>query len=154
MSQFSELVYSVVEQIPKGRVATYGQIARLIGKPRSSRVVGYALHRNPKPGIIPCHRVVFKDGALAPGFAFGGSEAQRELLLSEGVVFTDKGTVDLETCLWEVLVRTRFRTLHKPYELAYRTSGSCDKATRLVRYTNASGSTRFKSKAITTQVLA
>ena len=53
-----ERIYAVVCQIPAGKVATYGQIARLAGNPRWARVVGYALHNNPRPGEIPCHRVV------------------------------------------------------------------------------------------------
>ena len=58
---FFERVYEVVEQIPEGMVATYGQVALLAGRPRSARYVGYALHSNPRPGEIPCHRVVFAD---------------------------------------------------------------------------------------------
>ena len=58
-----ERVYAAVRLIPRGSVATYGQIARAIGNPRLSRVVGYALHVNPEPGVIPCHRVVRRDGA-------------------------------------------------------------------------------------------
>ncbi len=91
-----EIIYEVVKSIPKGRVATYGQVARLAGNPRWSRVVGYALHVNPAPGIIPCHRVVNREGKLAPSFAFGGSEIQRELLEAEGIVFEEDGTIDLE----------------------------------------------------------
>lgn len=84
---FSQRVYDVVCQIPKGKVATYGQVAALIGSPRSARYVGFALHSNPLPGVVPCHRVVFKNGACAPGFAFGGPDVQRKLLESEGVRF-------------------------------------------------------------------
>ena len=62
---FFERVYEVVEQIPEGMVATYGQVALLAGRPRSARYVGYALHGNPRPGESPCHRVVFADGAYA-----------------------------------------------------------------------------------------
>ena len=51
-----ERIYAVVQTIPKGKVATYGQVALLAGNPRWARVVGYALHVNPKPGVIPCHR--------------------------------------------------------------------------------------------------
>ena len=86
---FFERVYEVVEQIPEGMVATYGQVALLAGRPRSARYVGYALHSNPRPGEIPCHRVVFADGRICEGFAFGGPDAQRELLLGEGVAFKD-----------------------------------------------------------------
>ena len=84
---FNKRVYEVVRRIPKGKVATYGQVAALAGAPRNARFVGYALHSNPEPGVIPCHRVVFRDGSLAPGFAFGGPERQRLLLEEEGVTF-------------------------------------------------------------------
>ncbi len=91
-------IYEQVKKIPKGKVATYGQIALMAGNPRWSRVVGYALHSNPQPGIIPCHRVVTKDGKLSKAFAFGGENMQRDLLLSEGVIFLDSNTVDLVKC--------------------------------------------------------
>ncbi len=90
-----EKIYEVVKGIPKGRVMTYGQVAMLAGNPRWSRVVGYALHVNPEPGVIPCHRVVKKNGETASGFAFGGSEVQRQMLESEGVAFTEDGLVDM-----------------------------------------------------------
>lgn len=98
---FFERVYDAVCHIPRGSVATYGQVARLVGEPRKARFVGYALHSNPRPGQVPCHRVVFTDGSLAPGFAFGGPEAQRELLAAEGVAFLPDGRVDLGSCRWE-----------------------------------------------------
>ena len=72
-----ERVYAAVRLIPRGSVATYGQIARAIGNPRLARVVGYALHVNPEPGVIPCHRVVRRDGAVSSAFAFGGASEQR-----------------------------------------------------------------------------
>lgn len=97
---FFERVYEVVEQIPEGMVATYGQVAKLVGEPRKARYVGFALHVNPRPGEIPCHRVVFADGRLASGFAFGGSGVQRRLLEDEGVEFLDEDRVDLDTCRW------------------------------------------------------
>lgn len=101
---FFERVYSMVEQIPYGMVATYGQIARLVGEPRKSRYVGFALHNNPRPGVgagkVPCHRVVFADGSLASGFAFGGPDAQRLMLEAEGVVFLPNGKVDLKASRW------------------------------------------------------
>lgn len=96
MSAFSERIYEVVKLIPCGRVMSYGQVARLAGNPRGARAVGFALHRNPQPGVIPCHRVVFRDGSLAPGFAFGGPDEQRQLLEAEGVGFTEDGRVDME----------------------------------------------------------
>lgn len=97
---FFESVYDMVEQVPRGMVATYGQIAALVGAPRRARYVGYALHVNPQPGAIPCHRIVFADGRLAEGFAFGGPEAQRALLEAEGVAFLPDGRVDLAACRW------------------------------------------------------
>ena len=100
MSAF-EKVYEIVKKIPEGRVATYGQIARLLGNPRYSRVVGYALHVNPSPDTIPCYRVVNRDGRTSPAFAFGGQDVQKELLLSEGVEFLPNGNVDLSRFLWD-----------------------------------------------------
>ncbi len=97
---FFERVYEVVEQIPEGMVATYGQVALLAGRPRSARYVGYALHSNPRPGLIPCHRVVFADGRICEGFAFGGPDAQHELLTGEGVTFIDPMHVDMAACRW------------------------------------------------------
>ena len=97
---FFQRVYGIVEQVPEGMVATYGQIARLVGEPRKARYVGYALHVNPRPGEIPCHRIVFADGRLASGFAFGGPEVQRAMLEDEGVPFLADGRVDLSKCRW------------------------------------------------------
>ena len=97
-----ERIYSAVEKIPCGRVATYGMIAAMTGNPRRSRVVGFALHVNPRPGIVPCHRVVNRFGGMAPAFAFGGAEAQREMLEKEGVEFDENGNVNLEKYLWRI----------------------------------------------------
>ncbi len=91
-----EKIYEVVKSIPEGKVATYGQVALLAGNSRWARVVGYALHVNPEPGTIPCHRVVNREGKVAPGFAFGGEGVQRQLLESEGIVFESDGRIDLE----------------------------------------------------------
>lgn len=101
MGAFNDAVYEVVRQIPAGRVATYGQVARMVGRPRNARFVGFALHVNPEPGIVPCHRVVFRDGSLAPGFAFGGADEQRRLLEGENVAFLPDGRVDMRRCQWE-----------------------------------------------------
>ena len=87
-------IYEAVKRIPKGCVATYGQVAAMAGNERMSRAVGNALHKNPTPGIVPCHRVVDAKGRLAGGFAFGGMEAQAALLADEGVEVKD-GKVDL-----------------------------------------------------------
>ena len=97
---FFARVYEMVEQVPEGMVATYGQIARLVGEPRKARYVGFALHVNPRPGEIPCHRIVFADGRLATGFAFGGPDVQREMLEAEGVPFLSDGRVNLAACRW------------------------------------------------------
>ena len=99
-SNFFESVYEAVKLIPKGKVATYGQIALAVGSPRASRQVGWALHCNPYQGVVPCHRVVFRDGSLTSGFAFGGREVQKSLLENEGVIFKDEYTVDMEKCSW------------------------------------------------------
>ncbi len=93
-----EKIYEQVKKIPRGKVATYGQIALMAGNPRWSQIVEYALHSNPEPGIIPCHRVVNKEGKLAKAFAFGGDNVQKDLLKNEGVIFLDEDTVDLENC--------------------------------------------------------
>ena len=100
MKSVFELIYDQVKRIPKGRVATYGQIAALAGNPRWSRVVGYALHVNPEPGVIPCHRVVDINGRVSSAFAFGGENAQIKLLECEGVPVVD-GRADLEHCRWQ-----------------------------------------------------
>lgn len=96
MGSVFERIYEIVKTIPKGRVATYGMVAMLAGNPRWARVVGYALHVNPEPGVIPCHRVVNRDGRPAPAFAFGGEDVQRALLEAEGIVFDETGCVDLK----------------------------------------------------------
>lgn len=98
---FFNQVYEIVKCIPKGKVATYGQIARLMGKTKASRAVGYALHANPYPGIVPCHRVVNCEGRLAPGFAFGGQDIQKEMLEAEGVEVKKDYMVDLSIYLWQ-----------------------------------------------------
>lgn len=100
MGDCFERIYTVVRQIPKGTVATYGQIAALAGNPRWARVVGYALHVNPDPEHIPCHRVVNREGRTAPAFAFGGADLQRAMLEAEGVLFTPDGRVPLEHFQW------------------------------------------------------
>lgn len=102
METFFERAYGVVQQIPAGRVASYGQVARMLGEPRKARFVGYAMHASPgMAGGVPCHRVVFADGRLADGFAFGGPGEQRRLLEAEGVGFTPDGRVDMDAYRWE-----------------------------------------------------
>ncbi len=94
--QFFERVYNLVREIPRGKVMTYGQIARILGAPRFSQVVGFALHQNPDPEHIPCHRVVNRNGEISASFAFGGGNEQRKRLEAEGIVFDKDGRIDLK----------------------------------------------------------
>ena len=99
---FFKRVYALVKQVPKGKVVTYGQVAALLGNPRMSRQVGYALHVNPEPGdVIPCHRVIDRFGSLTRGFAFGGIEVQAAMLSAEGIEVSETFTVDLEKYRWD-----------------------------------------------------
>lgn len=98
-----EKIYEVVKQIPKGCVATYGQVAALAGNKRWARVVGYALHVNPNPETIPCYRVVNREGKLSEAFAFGGVNQQKLLLEADGIEVVD-GFVDLERYQWKRMV--------------------------------------------------
>ena len=95
-----EKIYDVVRKIPKGKVATYGTVAAMAGNHRWARVVGYALHVNPDPDTIPCHRVVTKNGNLSAAFAFGGENMQKLLLAGEGVKFLPDGRVDMKNYGW------------------------------------------------------
>ena len=95
-----EKIYEVVKQIPYGQVATYGQVAAIAGNKRWARVVGYALHANPDPDHIPCHRVVNKEGRVSAACSFGGGNRQVELLKAEGVRVVD-GNVDMAHYQWE-----------------------------------------------------
>ena len=95
-----EKIYKVVSDIPCGRVATYGQVALLAGNVRWARVVGYALHNNPNPDTIPCHRVVNRNGKVADSYAFGGAVIQRQMLEQEGIIFELDGHIDLKKYGW------------------------------------------------------
>ena len=92
----SKRIYEAVKKIPRGKVATYGQVAELAGDKKMARAVGNALHRNPDPEHIPCYRVVNAKGELAGAFAFGGANVQEQLLAADGILVVD-GRVDLET---------------------------------------------------------
>lgn len=94
-------IYSVVAEIPAGRVATYGQIARLIGRPRSARQVGYALAATPDHLAIPWHRVVNARGEISPRRKPGYDEFQRLLLEDEGVIFDARGRICLARFQWQ-----------------------------------------------------
>jgi methylated-DNA-protein-cysteine methyltransferase-like protein len=93
-------IYEIVRQIPSGSVATYGQIARLAGNPRSARIVGYAMASCADPSI-PCHRVVDRFGGTKAAFDTHAPGTQRALLESEGVPFTPDGRADLSRCRWD-----------------------------------------------------
>lgn len=99
---FYDKVYDAVKRIPMGKVATYGQIAALCDSPKASRAVGYALHFNPDPSTIPCHRVVNRFGKLADSYVFGGIDQQKHRLLQEGVKVSSDNTVDLSKYLWKI----------------------------------------------------
>lgn len=88
-------IYKAVQQIPKGKVATYGQVAAMAGDKKMARAVGNALHKNPDPENIPCYRVVNSKGELAGAFAFGGANVQQNLLEADGIEVVD-GKVDLQ----------------------------------------------------------
>ena len=89
-------ILSAVDEIPYGRVASYGQIARLIGRDRNSRLVGKVLSLSQFYGDYPCHRVVNHAGRTAPGW-----HEQRQLLEDEGVEFKGNGCVDMKRFQWE-----------------------------------------------------
>lgn len=93
--KFKEEIYRLVEAIPKGKVATYGQLAFLAGYPAHARMVGKVLKESPRSLRLPCHRVVNASGRCAPGW-----KEQMELLLTEQVLFLSNGNVDLEHFLW------------------------------------------------------
>ena len=93
---FCRNVYAIVREIPTGKVLTYGEIARLLGKPQASRMVGYALKHVPTNNLLPCHRVVNAQGRLVPGW-----NEQKSLLLAEGICFKQNGKIDLEKYLWQ-----------------------------------------------------
>lgn len=92
---FKEEVYRIVAEIPKGKVATYGQVARLAGNPKAARAVGYFMKVNPNAPVVPCHRVVAADGKLTGYSGVGGIKQKREMLEEEGVIFKGE-KVDLK----------------------------------------------------------
>ncbi len=97
-------IYKTVKKIPRGRVATYGQIAALAGMPRAARQVGYALRATPDNVKIPWHRVVNAQGRVSmrlKDWQSGGDDLQKILLAAEGVAFDDTGKLDLKRYRWE-----------------------------------------------------
>lgn len=101
MNAFTQKIYETVARIPRGKVATYGQIAALCGNLLAARAVGAAMRHVPEYLDIPCHRVVNQTGKLAPEYAFGGKMVQRDLLMQEGIPFKENGCIDMKKCLWQ-----------------------------------------------------
>jgi methylated-DNA-protein-cysteine methyltransferase-like protein len=98
---FANKVYEVVGRIPRGRVTTYGAIARSLGEARLARMVGWVINAPPPELQLPCHRVVNRTGRLSGGWHFGHPDVMRDLLLAEGVSFVDDYQVDLKRHFWE-----------------------------------------------------
>jgi methylated-DNA-protein-cysteine methyltransferase-like protein len=97
---FFDRVYALVARVPRGRVVTYGQVARMLGAPRSARVVGWAMQGNPHGARVPCHRVVQQGGSLSPNYCIEDPGRQRRLLGREGVRFLPDGRVDMAAHQW------------------------------------------------------
>jgi len=93
-------VWSIAAKIPRGKVTTYGAIARALGSPGAARTVGWAMRATPAGSGVVCHRVVNARGELSPQEVFGGSDVQRSLLESEGITFDRQGRVDMKRHLW------------------------------------------------------
>jgi methylated-DNA-protein-cysteine methyltransferase-like protein len=93
-------IRALVRKIPKGKVSTYGEIAKAVGT-RDNRLVGWAVYGNRDPKV-PCHRVVKKDGFIAEGYSLGGSQWQKRRLEAEGVKFIKPNQVDLKKYLWKI----------------------------------------------------
>jgi methylated-DNA-protein-cysteine methyltransferase-like protein len=96
---FKDKVYTLTKQIPKGKVATYGQLAKLAGSPGAARAVGMFMKTNPIPEIVPCYKVVASDGSLTGYSAGEGITTKKEKLLKDGVKFR-KNKVDLPMSQW------------------------------------------------------
>ncbi|MEX0987729.1 MAG: MGMT family protein [Bacteroidales bacterium] len=102
---FYDKVYEVVKLIPSGRVTSYGAIARYLGSPQSSRMVGWAMNQSHvSQDFVPAHRVVNRNGMLTGKHHFGGAEVMTELLESEGVKIEDDCVVDFTALFWDPIV--------------------------------------------------
>lgn len=99
-NRFKNKVYQLTCLIPKGKVATYGQLARLTGKPKAARAIGVFMKNNPDAPRTPCHRVVASDGSLTGYSGVGGIKQKKKMLLKEGVSFKNN-FVDLSVSRWE-----------------------------------------------------
>jgi methylated-DNA-protein-cysteine methyltransferase related protein len=104
-NNFFQRVYDVTRLVPKGRVTTYGAIARYLGATRSARMVGWALNSSHTlPGLIPAHRVVNRNGMLSGKHHFGGQKIMQQLLENEGVIVIDDCIVDFEKLFWDPII--------------------------------------------------
>ena len=100
MLHFKEKVYKICSSIPKGKVATYGQLAKLAGKPKAARAVGVFMKNNPDAPIVPCHRVVASNGNLTGYSGVGGINKKKKMLIDEGVYFKNN-QVNLSLSQWK-----------------------------------------------------
>ena len=103
--KFREKVYTLIRKIPKGKVATYGQVAKLVGNKGAARAVGLCMKMNDDAPRTPCHRVVASDGSLTGYSALGGITKKKSMLMDEGVRFLGN-RVDLVTSLWHTPLDT------------------------------------------------
>jgi methylated-DNA-protein-cysteine methyltransferase-like protein len=92
--QITDKIFCIVKSIPEGKISTYGLVAKKANI-KSPRLVGQILHKNTDPKNIPCHRVVFKNGKVSQNYAFGGGQAQKQRLQSEGIIFKKSGKIDM-----------------------------------------------------------
>lgn len=98
---FAEQIYAIARKIPTGKVASYGQLASMAGRPRAARMVGRFMSRCPEGNGVPCHRVLHKDGSLCEQLTFDLLDIGRQLLRAEGVSFLPDGRVDMAKCRWD-----------------------------------------------------
>lgn len=99
-SEFNKRIYELALMIPKGKVATYGQLAIMAGNPRGARMAGRAMKNAPGDRGIPCHRVVNASGDTAPDYVFESKKHQKAMLEAEGVIFKDNGKINLKLSKW------------------------------------------------------
>ena len=99
-SEFNKRIYELAKMIPRGRVATYGQLASMAGNPNGARMAGRAMKNAPRNMDVPCHRVVNAVGDTAPDYVFESKSHQRAMLEAEGVIFKSNGKIDMKRCKW------------------------------------------------------
>ncbi len=98
--EFNKRIYEIAKMIPRGRVATYGQLAFMAGNPQGARMAGMAMKKVPGNMNIPCHRVVNADGDTAPDYVFESKNHQRAMLETEGIIFKSNGKIDMKRYKW------------------------------------------------------